>query len=90
MLLEEISALEKEINRLKEVKAFNREYRKIVGFPSIFIKRKLSKLEYYQNLVNVAENGKENFICAHICIVQNHVKRWTYSYINYEKELRES
>ena len=29
-------ALEKEITRLKELKAFNREYRKLAGFPSIF------------------------------------------------------
>ncbi len=35
MLVEEIVALEKELGRLKELKAFNREYRKIAGFPSL-------------------------------------------------------
>ena len=35
MLIEEIIALEKEVGRLKELKAFNREYRRVAGFPSI-------------------------------------------------------
>ena len=37
MLMEEIMALEKEVTRLKELKAFNREYRKLAGFPSTII-----------------------------------------------------
>jgi len=36
-------ALEKEIARLKELKAFNREYRKIAGFPSIWLLRLCSR-----------------------------------------------
>lgn len=40
MLMEEIMALEKEVTRLKELKAFNREYRKLAGFPSIIIRER--------------------------------------------------